>query len=293
MGHGNTSADSGALPPLREIIWRRLRRRNAQLHVLDEEIGAETGRERSRHREMLSWMVDQLSIDQHQQQAAAAAAAAAAHAASSSSGVQPASARINYLPPMSGGDSSLPRRPTRIQNFRLRYAADGVPPRAASLRSNDAMLIHHTPSNMLLTHRIQAWDMHSRHEDFPPDISDASANIVVKEAKIHNDASVDMSEDGTILVTLVPSNLPMTTVVGVYGLSGSERGQCYATYCLESSAVSVSLSPTARHLLVGLTTRAARITLSPADRSVMAQVRSQTIGGLVSLSYEKNPFLGV
>ena len=42
--------------------------------------------------------------------------------------------------------------------------------------------------------------------------------MIVKEAKIHNDASVDISEDGTLLVTLVPSNLPMTTVVGVYGL---------------------------------------------------------------------------
>ncbi len=67
------------LPPLQELIWRRLRRRNAQLSLLDDAIGAEaagtggassartsaTGRrERSRHREMLSWMVDQLTIDQ-------------------------------------------------------------------------------------------------------------------------------------------------------------------------------------------------------------------------------------
>ena len=50
------------------------------------------------------------------------------------------------------------------------------------------------------------------------------------------------------------------------------RGRCYATYSLESSAVSVSLSPTARHLLVGLAIRAGRITFSPADRSLMAQI---------------------
>ena len=68
---------------------------------------------------------------------------------------------------------------------------------------------------MLLTHRIQAWDF-SRGNI--PDISDENKNVIVKEAKIHNDASVDISEDGTLLVTLVPSNLPMTTVVGVYGL---------------------------------------------------------------------------
>ncbi len=70
--------------------------------------------------------------------------------------------------------------------------------------------------------------------------------MVVREAKIHNDASVDISRDGAILVTLVPSNLPMTTVVGVYSLRPQNLGQCYATYSLESSAVSVSLSPTAR-----------------------------------------------
>ena len=44
---------------------------------------------------------------------------------------------------------------------------------------------------------------------------------------------------------------------------------------LESSAVSVSLSPTSRHLLVGLTSRTSRIiSLSPVDRQLMAQVRS-------------------
>ena len=56
-------------------------------------------------------------------------------------------------------------------------------------------------------------------------------------------------------MTLVPSNLPMTTVVGLYSLRRESLGDCHATYSLESSAVSVSLSPTSRHLLVGLTSR--------------------------------------
>ncbi|ENN72876.1 hypothetical protein YQE_10446, partial [Dendroctonus ponderosae] len=30
-------------------------------------------------------------------------------------------------------------------------------------------------------------------------------NVVVSECKIHNDASVDIATDGTILVTLLPS----------------------------------------------------------------------------------------
>ena len=67
----------------------------------------------------------------------------------------------------------------------------------------------------------------------------------------------------------------MTTVVGLYSLRKGNLGDCYATYSLECSAVSVSLSPTSRHLLVGLTSRTSRIiSLSPMDRQLMAQVRS-------------------
>ena len=51
---------------------------------------------------------------------------------------------------------------------------------------------------------------------------------------------------------------------------------------LESSAVSVSLSPTARYLIVGLAVRAPRLTLSPGDRSLMAQIFR------IQLPYERN-----
>ena len=92
--------DNARLPPLREIIFRRLRRRNAELNQLDDEIMGEAhnspgspsllsqslntsshvhtsggSRERSsRHREMLSWMVNQLTIDQQHANIAASAA---------------------------------------------------------------------------------------------------------------------------------------------------------------------------------------------------------------------------
>lgn len=36
-------------------------------------------------------------------------------------------------------------------------------------------------------------------------IISALKNVVVGECKIHNDASVDVAKDGTILVTLLPS----------------------------------------------------------------------------------------
>ena len=55
----------------------------------------------------------------------------------------------------------------------------------------DFNLIHHGPSNIALTHRIQTWDF---AKGDIPDINNSEDNIVVKEAKIHNDASVDISE---------------------------------------------------------------------------------------------------
>ena len=132
---------------------------------------------------------------------------------------------------------------------------------------------HNNPYSMPYTiHRIQAWDF-SKCDI--PDLTDTESNIVVPEAKIHNDASVDISEDGTLLVTLVPSNLPTTTVVGVYGLAKGCKGRLFAQYSLESSPVSVSLSPTAKHLMVGFTTRSgslSRSSLSPTDRNLMAQI---------------------
>ena len=99
--------------------------------------------------------------------------------------------------------------------------------------------LHNAPANMLLTHRIQSWDF--TRGDIP-DLRDSSSNLVVNEARIHNDASVDISDDGSILVTLIPSNLPMTTVVGVYGLKpNSNRGRCYATY--RSVLIYISVNP--------------------------------------------------
>ncbi|XP_026688668.1 activating molecule in BECN1-regulated autophagy protein 1-like, partial [Diaphorina citri] len=61
-------------------------------------------------------------------------------------------------------------------------------------------------------HRIQAWDFARSNI---PDIWNAQKNVVVKECKIHNDASVDISKDGQILVTLLPSGrLSVTTMLG-------------------------------------------------------------------------------
>uniref|UniRef100_A0A1B6BX04 Activating molecule in BECN1-regulated autophagy protein 1 n=4 Tax=Clastoptera arizonana TaxID=38151 RepID=A0A1B6BX04_9HEMI len=117
-------------------------------------------------------------------------------------------------------------------------------------------------------HRIQAWDF-SKYNI--PDISNVDKNIVVSECKIHNDASVDVSHDGRMLVTLLPSGrLSITTMLGVYSLQWETLGQLLYTTSFEQNAVSVSISPTTRHLVVGLASR--RSVLINTDRYPNAQV---------------------
>jgi len=74
----------------------------------------------------------------------------------------------------------------------------------------------------------------------------------------------------------VPSNMPMQTLVGVFGLSVSNKGRKVATHGLEYPPVSVSISPTTKYLLVGYSTRSPRSRLapysSPAYSSLMAQI---------------------
>ena len=57
----------------------------------------------------------------------------------------------------------------------------------------------------------------------------------------------------------------MCAPAGVYSLEWARLGQCLHTAVLEQSAVSVALSPTARHLAVGLGSR--RFTSAPHARS--------------------------
>ncbi|XP_046987687.1 uncharacterized protein LOC124591436 [Schistocerca americana] len=133
------------------------------------------------------------------------------------------------------------------------------------IRGPDTVIITDAP--MSPNHRIQAWDISKFHI---PDISNAEKNVIVSECKIHNDASVDVSKDGALLVTLLPSNrMCITAMLGVYSLEWESLGQCLYTTSFEQNAVSVSLSPACRHLLVGLASR--RIVL-PTDRPTVAQI---------------------
>ncbi|XP_045520339.1 uncharacterized protein LOC123711685 isoform X2 [Pieris brassicae] len=104
------------------------------------------------------------------------------------------------------------------------------------------------------SHRIQAWDFTSGDA---PDIADGDKNIVVQRCRIHNDASIDISKDGRLLVALLPVPRLRNTShwLGVYSLEWPRLGHCLHTAVLEQSAVSVALSPTGRHLAVGLGSR--------------------------------------
>ncbi|XP_046606454.1 uncharacterized protein LOC124298456 [Neodiprion virginianus] len=117
------------------------------------------------------------------------------------------------------------------------------------------------------SHRVQAWDF---SDGDIPDITDPNKNVVVKECKIHNDASVDISSDGKLLATLLPSGrLSVTTMLGVYSLQWETLGERIYTTKIEQTAVSVSISPTRQHLLVGL---ASRRILAPARPLPMALI---------------------
>ncbi|KAL3882386.1 hypothetical protein ACJMK2_028735, partial [Sinanodonta woodiana] len=78
------------------------------------------------------------------------------------------------------------------------------------------------------THRIQCWDF---RQYAIPDITDAKANIVVPHCKLHNDASCDISKDGSLLATFVPSHqgFPDDNILAVYSLMANNKGQCLFT----------------------------------------------------------------
>ncbi|XP_034236093.1 uncharacterized protein LOC117642241 isoform X2 [Thrips palmi] len=126
-------------------------------------------------------------------------------------------------------------------------------------------------------HRIQLWDF---SRGIIPDITKGDENLVVSECKIHNDASVDISSDGHLLVALLPTArpsghpqiLPTTPAqtIGVYSLVWESLGQLLYTTSIDQPAVSVALSPSSAYLLVGLATR--RAMLMPNDQHALAQI---------------------
>ncbi|XP_066957463.1 serine-rich adhesin for platelets-like isoform X2 [Macrobrachium rosenbergii] len=125
-----------------------------------------------------------------------------------------------------------------------------------------------TMTASLQTHRIQAWDFTNYQI---PDISDSLSNLVVGKCKIHNDASVDVSADGTLLAALVPESEAMI-MVGVYSLENRSLGQLLYSYIFAPNTICVSLSPVARHLVVGFCSQIPRLLQHHNTKQVVAQI---------------------
>lgn len=131
------------------------------------------------------------------------------------------------------------------------------------------------------THRLQCWDF-SRFE--VPDLRDSEINVVVAKAKIFNDASVDVNDEGTLLASLVPIDNTLSVNLCIYSLERRTFAQCLYLWTFGTNAISVSLSPLSRYIAVGLSTPRSVYSFSypPADESV-------TVGQIFQLSDQDKP----
>ncbi|KAM8938687.1 activating molecule in BECN1-regulated autophagy protein 1 isoform 2-T2 [Pelodytes ibericus] len=120
------------------------------------------------------------------------------------------------------------------------------------------------------TYRLQWWDF-TKYD--LPEISNASANVLVQNCKIYNDASCDISADGQLLAAFIPSSqrgFPDEGILAVYSLAPHNLGEILFTKRFGPNAISVSLSPMGRYVMVGLASR--RILLHPSTEHMVAQV---------------------
>ncbi|XP_006816812.1 activating molecule in BECN1-regulated autophagy protein 1-like [Saccoglossus kowalevskii] len=119
------------------------------------------------------------------------------------------------------------------------------------------------------THRLQWWDFTSYKL---PDISDADNNVIVENCKIHNDASCDISQDGTMIAAFVPSHrgFPDDGILAIYSLQADSFGDCLYTKSFGPNAISASISPTNRYVMVGLASR--RLHWHVTSKQMVAQI---------------------
>lgn len=84
-----------------------------------------------------------------------------------------------------------------------------------------------TTSVAHLTHRIQRFDLTKGI----PSIIPSNENVVVRQCKLHNDATADISQDGRLLATFISTrrNYPDDTIVGVFSLEAGRLGDLLYT----------------------------------------------------------------
>uniref|UniRef100_UPI00358F59E5 activating molecule in BECN1-regulated autophagy protein 1 isoform X1 n=2 Tax=Myxine glutinosa TaxID=7769 RepID=UPI00358F59E5 len=121
-----------------------------------------------------------------------------------------------------------------------------------------------------ITYRLQWWNF--TNYDLP-EISNSKINVLVCKCKIYNDASCDISSDGRYLAAFVPGShrdIADEGVLAIYSLAPHNLGEVLYQRRFGPNAISVSLSPVGRYILVGLASR--RIILQPATEHMVAQV---------------------
>ncbi|XP_076237228.1 uncharacterized protein LOC143180996 isoform X2 [Calliopsis andreniformis] len=159
--------------------------------------------------------------------------------------------------------------------------------------SDDVNLGDHVPVSISInsvemqSYRVQVWDFSNGEI---PDITNSQKNIIVRECKIHNDASIDISSDGKLLATLLPSGrINVTTTLGIFSLQWDTLGEKLYSTKIDQSVVSVSISPTQQHLLVGLA-RKVHMSMRPFPMALIYKLidrESQNENILLNESYPK------
>ncbi|XP_039249963.2 uncharacterized protein LOC120327688 isoform X1 [Styela clava] len=127
-----------------------------------------------------------------------------------------------------------------------------------------------------MTYRLQYWDFTKLKL---PEISRSDVNVLVPHCKIYNDASVDISQDGRLLATFVPTfvGYPDNMMnVGVFSLEPSTFGQLLFKKSYGPNAVCLSISPLCNYICVGLKSRQFLLGESRPNRYLMGQILELT-----------------
>ncbi|BFZ09755.1 hypothetical protein BsWGS_12794 [Bradybaena similaris] len=136
------------------------------------------------------------------------------------------------------------------------------------------------------SYRIQQWDI---TQCIVPDISDAEANVVVPHCKLHNDASCNIAHDGSLLATILPGPQGFIdeVFVALFSLKPETLGDCLYYQKFGSHAISLSISPMNRYLLVGL---ASKRTMHMSSSLMVGQVFKivENKGKVASMKHHKD-----
>lgn len=100
-------------------------------------------------------------------------------------------------------------------------------------------------------YRLQCWNFSMTTI---PNIKDSHSNVVTHKCRIQNDSSVDISADGRLIACLVPRNdaCAPSFDLKIFSLRSSDFGVCYHQWPHGPNAITVSLSPSANFVVVGL-----------------------------------------